>query len=50
MADSVDLATVVDIEDREVVVAGIEQSLHNDADDMAPEVELMELDEFPISH
>lgn len=50
LADSEDLATVVDTEDREVMVVGIEHSLHMNVDCMTPEVELLKLYEFPTSH
>lgn len=50
LADLEDLATVAGAEDREVVVAGIEQLLHMDADNVAPKVDLAKLGEFRISH
>lgn len=45
--DSADLATVTGTEDREVMVAGIEQLLHMDVDSRAPEIEIVEIGEFP---
>lgn len=48
--DSTNLTMIPGTEDQEVVVAGIEQPLHMDADNMAPNVELAELSEFTILH
>lgn len=50
LVNSVDPPTVADTENQEVMVAGIEQTLHMNADSITPEVELLELGEFPILH
>lgn len=41
MVDSMDLATVADTRDQEVMIASIEQSLHIDADKRASEIKFM---------
>lgn len=50
VVDSVDLVTVAGTKDRDVMVAGIEQPMHMDDDNMEHNTEILELDEFPISH
>ncbi|KAI5415410.1 hypothetical protein KIW84_040741 [Lathyrus oleraceus] len=46
LADSADIATVAGTKDLEVMVAGIEQPLHVDVDNRAPETEFVEPGKF----